>query len=85
MEDKNTNIISKQANPDQNTSIYWWNHTCKFLALSTVWAGVLQQVSEEMLVPKTEREGLFHKKTPEQQYLLLVTVLLTTPHQEREY
>lgn len=63
-EDKNTNIINKQANTDQNTSIYWQNHTCKFLALSTVWAGVLQQVSEEMLVPKTEREGSFHKKTP---------------------
>lgn len=34
--------------------------TCKFLVLSSVWAGVLQQVSEEMLVPEVERAGLIH-------------------------
>lgn len=38
--------------------------TCKFLVLSSVWAGVLQQVSEEMLVPEVERAGLIHNKIP---------------------
>lgn len=58
------NTLSKESIIDQSASIYRWNHTCKFLVLSSVWAGVLQQVSEEMLVPELERASLIHSKIP---------------------
>lgn len=64
-------ILSKECIIDQSASIYRWNHTCKFLVLSSVWAGVLQQISEEMLVPEVKRAGLIHQE--QQQHLLLVT------------
>lgn len=53
-------LVETDKKLNQSSSVYRRYHTCKFLVLSTGWAGVLQQVSEEMLVPETEGEVLLH-------------------------
>lgn len=81
-----TQNVSKEANTDKNASIYWGNqsrryHTCEFLVLSTARAGVFQQVSEEMLVPKIE-EVLLHN-TRNRNITFIIKIINSVPSAHR--